>query len=182
MTEKKWPDSIPTRTADEWRALGANWEIAENRKIFVDTLTALKVPAMQYATGKGPQRAELLIKIQEELVPGSTAAKKAAAPAAAKAAPAAAKKAGPSTTVATAASGASGGSGGGVDLAPLYAKLEELSAAVAALQATTTESSTILKLLLLNPNNADSLTLAATAEVVAEIGAKSVVDLASGNG
>jgi hypothetical protein len=172
MTVSKWPEELQTRTAAEWRAIGAQWEVADNRKIVVDTLTALKIPAMQYARAKGPERVEIVIKAQEELVPGSTAEKKAAAPAAA-APKAAAPKAAAPKAAAPVATG-----GGTVDLGPILARLEAQDAAIATLQASATEISTILKLLLLNPSNADSLTLAASAEVVEEIGSKSITELA----
>ena len=175
-----WPGQL--RTADEWRALGAQWDVADNRKAIIDVLTALKVPAMQYARAKGPERAEMVIALQEKAAPGSTQPAKAAAPAAAEAVPAAAptgKKAAPAVKV---PAGSGPVVGAGVDLTPVLAKLAEQDARLNAISAQIAEAATILKLLLLNPANADSLSLAATAEVVAEIAAKSIPDLASGNG
>ena len=172
-----WPGQI--RTAEEWRSFGANWGNPEYRKIVIDTLTALKVPAMQYARLAGDKRAELVIELQEKAVPGSTQPAKAAAPAAAEAAPPAAKKAAPAVKV---PAGSGPVVGTGVDLTPILAKLAEQDARLNAISAQVAEASTILKLLLLNPANGDSLALAATAEVVAEIAAKSIPDLASGNG
>jgi len=173
---KTWPEDIQTRTAEEWRAMGANWEVAENRKAVVDALTALKIPAMQYARAKGPERVEIVIKQQEEILPGSTGPKKAAA-----AAPAAAPKAAAPKAAAPKAAAPSSGGGGGVDLSPILMRIEEQSGQIAALRETLAEVSVILKLLLLNPANNDSLTLAASAETVAEIGSKSITELA-GNG
>ena len=173
-----WPGQI--RTADEWRARGAQWDVADNRKAIIDVLTALKVPAMQYARAKGPERAEMVIALQEKAVPGSTQPAKAAAPAAAaEAAPASAgKKAAPAVKV---PAGSGPVVGAGVDITPILAKLAEQDARLNTISAQIAEAATILKLLLLNPANADSLSLAATAEVVAEIGSKSITDLASGN-
>lgn len=177
-----WPNDLQLRTADEWRALADKWDIPENRKAITDTLTKLKVSAMQFARAGAKERAEMIIAIQEKAVPGSTQPK-TAAPAVVTEAPAAAapggKKAAPAVKVPM-------GSGpvvaAGVDITPILAKLAEQDARLSALSAQVGEVATILKLLLLNPANADSLSLAATAEVVAEIGAKSITDLASGNG
>lgn len=182
MSDKisKWPEDVQTRSAEEWTALGANWSDGDARKSIVDALKALKIPATEYARKQPPERVELIIKLQEQLIPGSTkgGGAKAAAPAAATAT-AVGKKAAPK--VGTASAPAGGGGGGTVDLGPVFARLDATDAALAQLQETASSVETLLKLLLLNPANADSLQLAADPDVLAEFSAKSITELA-GNG
>jgi hypothetical protein len=180
MSNAKWPENIPMRTATEWEQLGATWTEKDSREAIVAALKELKVPATEYARMQPTERAQRIAQIQEERVPGSTtgAKKTAAAPAGAKkaAAPAAAAGAKTTTTAST------GGGGGSVDLGPVIAKLAEMDAKLDSLAVTSTNVETLLKLILLNPSMADSLQLAADADVLAEFAGKSIGELASGNG
>lgn len=166
----KWPEEIQIRTTEEWTALGANWQDPDSRAAIVAALKALKIPATEYARKQPPERVELIIKLQEQLVPGSTKGGAAEKPAAA--GKAAAPKAGGKAAAPKA--GATGGGTVSVDLSEVNAKLDQL-------QATSTNIETLLKLLLLNPANADSLTLAVDPDVLAEFREKSIEELA-GNG
>lgn len=185
MTDKqKWPENVQLRTEQEWRELGTqeNWTNPEVRQVILGALTALKIPAMNYARLQAPGRVELIIAEQEKRAPGSTAGKKespkpaAAAPAAAGKKAAAPKAAGTGTAPASSSGGVAT-----VDLGPVLAKFEALDERLNGLEANLGTVSTILKLLLLNPANADSLALAATQEVVDDIAGKSLAELAGGN-
>lgn len=186
MSANKWPDDLQTRTEEEWRAIGTeeNWTNPENRQIILGALTALKIPAMDYARLKAPGRVELIIRKQEELKPGSTAAKAAPKAAATTAAPAAAaaKKGAAPKAAGTGTAAPAAGAPATVDLGPVLAKLEEQGAQIAALQATATNVETILKLLLLNPSNSDSLALAADQATLDGIAGNTLAELAGGNG
>lgn len=181
MTVEKWPDDLQTRTEEEWRTIGLeeNWTNPENRALILGTLTALKIPAMDYARLKSPGRVELIIRVQEKLKPGSLGGAKAAPKAGAKApaGKAAAPKAAGTGTAAPSASAPAT-----VDLGPVLAKLEEQGAQIAALQATASNVETILKLLLLNPVNSDSLQLAADEATLNGIAGNTLAELAGGNG
>lgn len=179
----KWPENVATRTAEEWTALGANWTDGDSRQAIVEALKGLKVPATEYARKQPPERVELIIKLQEQLVPGSTrpAGAAAGAKAAAPAAATGAKKA--AATKAPVASAPAASSGGGtVDLGPVLAAIEAQSAKIEALQATATSIETLLKLVLANPSMADSLALAADPDVIAEFAGKTITEIAAGNG
>ncbi len=183
-TVSKWPENIPLRTAEEWTALGAAWNSdSDARTAVVEALKALKIPATEYARKQPPERVELVIKLQEQLSPGSTTGAK---PAAAKAGAAAGKPAAAGKAAAPKAAGtgvaAGGGGGGSVDLGPVIAKQAEIEAKVDALQATATNIETLLKLVLANPGMADSLALAADPDVLAEFAGKTITEIASGNG
>lgn len=178
----KWPENVPTRTAEEWTALGANWSDGEARQAIVDALKGLKIPATEYARKQPPERVELIIKLQEQLSPGSTTGKKAAATPAATGTTAAKKTAAPKAGASTASTASTGGGGGTVDLTPVLAAIEAQAAAIAELQATATSIETLLKLVLANPNMADSLSLAADPDVLAEFAGKTITEIASGNG
>lgn len=184
MTVTAWPEGLPTHTAEEWRQMGSEegWNVIANREVFAAAFKALKAPPMEYARQKSPGRAEILIRIQEELIPGSTVPAKAkAAPAAAPAA--ATKKAAPKAAPAAAETPASPAGVGKVDLGPVLAKLEEHGAQLAALVSTVETVETILKLLLLNPSNIDSLQLAADENTFEGIKGSTLEQLAApGNG
>lgn len=184
MTVEKWPDDLQTRTEEEWRTIGLeeNWTNPENRALILGALTALKIPAMDYARLKSPGRVELIIRAQEKLKPGSLGGAKAAPKAApAAAAAAAAKKAAPKAA-GTGTAAPSTAAPATVDLGPVLAKLEEQGAQIAALQATAANVETILKLLLLNPVNSDSLQLAADEATLNGIAGNTLAELAGGNG
>lgn len=184
MSANKWPDDLQTRTEEEWRAIGTeeNWTNPENRQIILGALTALKIPAMDYARLKAPGRVELIIRKQEELKPGSTAAAKAAPKAAAAAPAAAAAKKGAAPKAAGTGTTAASSAPATVDLGPVLAKLEAQSAEIAALSARAVTIETVLKLLLLNPANSDSLALAADQATLDSIAGNTLAELASGNG
>lgn len=179
MSNAKWPENIPMRTATEWEQLGATWTEKDSREAIVAALKELKVPATEYARMQPTERAQRIAQIQEERVPGSTtgAKKTAAAPAAAGARKTAATPAG-----AAKAAPATGGGGGSIDLTPVLAKLAEIDAKIDGLATTTANVETLLKLILLNPSMQDSLQLAADPDVLAEFAGKSIGELASGNG
>lgn len=183
-TLTKWPEDLQQRTAEEWNALAANWSDSEARTTIVNTLKGLKIAATTYARAQPPERVQMIIEIQEKLVPGSTTGKKAAtAPAAgATAGKAAAPKAAAPKAGAAGAAAAGGGGGGTVDLGPVFARLDAQDAKLDALATTAGNIETLLKLLLLNPANQDSLQLAADPEVLAEFAGKSITELAGGNG
>lgn len=181
MTVNKWPDDLQTRTEQEWREIGTdeNWLNTKIRKIILDTLTALKIPAMDYARLKAPGRVELIIAAQENLKPGSTASPKAAPKAAAAPAEAAAPKKQASPKAAAPAAAAQAIT---VDLGPIIAKLDALNLQLETLQSGVSTVETILKLLLLNPANADSLVLAADAATLESLSKNTLAELAGGNG
>lgn len=179
MSNNKWPENIQQRTADEWNGLAANWADAASRAAIVDALKALKVPATEYARKQPPERVAMIIEAQERMSPGSTSG--AAAKPAAAAAASAAKKASPAKAVGSTAAASSSG-GGSVDLGEVYARLDAQDAKLEAIAATAGNVETLLKLLLLNPANADSLSLAADPDVLAEFAGKSIGELAGGNG
>lgn len=180
----KWPENIQTRSAEEWANLAATWSDADSRTAIVDALKALKVPATEYARKQPPERVAMIVELQEKLVPGSTKGKPAGAPAAATGAAAAGAKkaAAPKAAGTGTAAAATGGGGGNVDLSPVYARLDATDAKLDSLAVTAGNIETLLKLLLLNPANADSLQLAADPDVLAEFAGKSIGELAGGNG
>lgn len=176
----KWPENVPQRTAEEWTALAAAWHSdSDSRNAIVDALKALKIPATEYARKQPPERGELIIKMQEQLVPGSTTGK-AAAPAKAPAAGAKGKTAAPKA--AGTGKAAEGGGSGTVDLSPVLAALQEQNEKLDAIYAKVDSVETLLKLILLNPAMADSLQLASDPDVLTEFADKSISELASGNG
>lgn len=165
-----WPEKITPRTSAGWDDIVKNWNNNDNRKLVLDTLKALEIPAMTYAKMHDPaERVALIKKKQGEILGeaslsdgGGTAAKKTAAP----------KAAGTGTPATGAATGGGGAAVNAAAIASIQAKLDEVNE-----RASTME--TILKLILLQ--NPDALQLAADADVLAEIGGKSLAELA-GNG
>lgn len=188
MSNAKWPDGIQQRTAEEWEALGKDWNNKDSRDAIVAALKALGVPATEYARMQPVERAQRIAAIQEERAPGSTTGKKATAASGSPAGKAAAKPAGTAKAAASAGQSASSGGGGGgggggsVDFGPVLAKLAEIDAKVDGLAVSTKSVETLLKLILLNPSMQDSLALASDADVLAEFEGKSIGELASGNG
>ncbi len=160
-----WPEGLQTRTAEEWIGLANDWSNTDSRAAVMTALKELKIPATEYARKQVTERAELIIKLQEQLLPGSTKPG-GAAPAKAAASATGSKKAAPK-----AAAAAAPAAGATVDLSELLGKLDEL-------QATASRTETLLKLLLLNPANTDSLQLAADPDVLAEFASKSIEELA----
>ena len=185
MSNAKWPDGIQKRTAEEWEALGKDWNNKDSRDAIVAALKALGVPATEYARMQPVERAQRIAAIQEERAPGSTTGKKATATGGSPAGKAAAKPASTAKAAASAGQSASSGGGGGggsVDFGPVLAKLAEIDAKVDGLAVSTKSVETLLKLILLNPSMTDSLALAGDADVLAEFEGKSIGELASGNG
>jgi hypothetical protein len=140
MTEKQWPSSLQTRTADEWTALGADWSNPESRTIVMDTMKALGVPAAEYVRKQPPQRVELIIELQEKMKPGSTkggGAKETKAASTTKAAATTTKKAAATTKPANTGStsaGEAGGTAATVDLGPVLEELASTKSELAAVR------------------------------------------------
>jgi len=135
MTTKSWPNGLQTRTAEEWTHLGATWSDPESRTAIMDALKQLGIPASEYVKRQPPQRAELLIELQEAAKPGSTKAGGAAKAektekTAAKTAAPAKRASAPKPAAAPQETETSGGGGGTVDLTPVLAAVETLAGEV----------------------------------------------------
>lgn len=192
MTVTSWPESVEVRTAEAWRALTTDvaWANDANRKVIAAALKTLNIPAAQFARILPPARVELIIDLQESLLPGSTTpttTKAAPAAAAKKAAPAAAKTVAAATTAAPKTAAPTGG--GSVDLSGILTALAELKAENAELKslilagnARGEETNSALKVLLLAPQNRDSLELCADPDVLGVFANQTLTELAtSGN-
>jgi len=167
-----WPEKITPRTSEGWDEVVKNWNNNDNRKLVLDTLKALEIPAMVYAKMHDPAERVALIKKKQGEILGEASLTGGGAPAAAAKKTAAPKAAGTGTTPAASGGGGAGAPANSAAIAALQASINELNE-----RATTIE--TILKLLLLQ--NADALQLAADPDVLSEIGSKSLAELA-GNG
>jgi len=193
-TVTTWPESVEIRTAEAWRALASDeaWASDVNRKIVAHALKTTQLPASHYARITPLERVDLLIGLQEQLVPGSTkpaAAKTAAAPAAAKKAAAATSTKAPAAAAAAPTKAATGGGSTSVEaflesikegFAALKAQNDELRELVAAGNARGEETNSALKVLLLAPQNRDALELCADPDVLATFANQSLSELAGG--
>lgn len=191
-TVTSWPESVEVRSAEAWRALAddAAWASDVNRKIVAHALKTTQLPASHYARITPLERVNLLVDLQEQLLPGSTkpaAAKTTAAPAAAKKAAAATSTKAPAAAATT--KPATGGGSTNVEafleslkegFAALKAQNDELRELVLAGNTRGEETNSALKVLLLAPQNRDALELCGDPDVLASFANQSLSELAGG--